>query len=328
MSRQLRVEYAGAFYHVFSRGNQKQPIFLSDEDRLYFLKVLGDVHRKFEVIFQAYCLMPNHYHLNPATPYGGLSKAMHFLNTAYSVYLNRKHGRCGHLFQGRFKAILVEASSYALELSRYVHLNPVRAGFAVRPEDYAWSSYREYLGLRIPYPWLDPSRLVGRPAPGGDRKRRAAYAAYVLAGIGADPPAGYYESKRTGILGSEEFIDSIRRDYLKTQVEARDREKPQLGVYRKRVPLSEILDSAKSSIGPRNKLSRSAAIYLSHRCQDYPLMEIAIFHKMSISGVSNARRRAEKEIGQSAKFARMIDAIAERLQGRPGTGTDSPFIKN
>jgi putative transposase len=327
MSRQLRVEYAGAFYHIFSRGNQKQPIFFSDEDRFYFLKILGDVHDKFGMIFQAYCLMLNHYHLNASTPYGGLSKALHLMNTAYSVYLNRKHGRCGHLFQGRFRSILVEAGSYAIELSRYIHLNPVRAGLVARPEDYAWSSYREYLGLRIPYPWLDPSPIVGRPSP-GDSERRNNYAAYVMAGIGADPPAGYYESKRTGILGGEEFADTIRRDYLKAQVEVRDRERPQLDVYRKRVTLPEILELAQSTIGLRNKLSKSAAIYLSHRYEDYTLMEIASFHKMSISGVSNSRRRAEKEIAQSATFAGMIQDIAERLRRRPSEGSELPSIKN
>lgn len=327
MSRQLRVEYAGAFYHIFSRGNQKQPIFLSDDDRHYFLKILGDVHGKFGIVFQAYCLMPNHYHLNASTPLGGLSRAMHSLNTAYSVYLNKKHGRCGHLFQGRFRSVLVEAGSYAIELTRYIHLNPVRCGLVARPEDYAWSSYREYLGIKVPYPWLDPSPIVGRPGP-GNSGRRNNYAAYVLAGIGADPPMGYYESKRMGVLGGEEFVDLIRRDYLKAQAEMADRERPQLNVYRKRVALPEILEIVKSTIGLRSKLRKSAAIYLSYRSADYTLAEIAAFFKMSISGVSNARRRAEKEIVQSAAFASVILDIAERLRSRAGQGPPLPPAKN
>jgi putative transposase len=324
VSRQLRIEFPGAVYHVFSRGNQKQPIFLSDEDRFYLHKILGDVHGKFGVIIQAYCLMPNHYHLNASTPLGGLSKAMHLLNTGYSVYLNKKHGRCGHLFQGRFKSILVEAGSYAIELTRYIHLNPVRAGLVARPEDYVWSSYRDYLGLRPPYPWLDPSPIVGRSTP-EDSARRQNYAAYVTSGIGAGPPAGYYESKRTGILGGEEFVDAIRRDYLNDKVEVRDRERPQLEALIHKATLAEILHLTESLLGPRTRLSRSAAIYLSHRKADHTLAEIASFFDMSISGVSNARRRAEQEIIANSTFASVIHEIAERLRIR---GSNLPSIRN
>ena len=314
MSRQLRIEYAGASYHVYSRGNQKQPIFLSDEDRYYFLKILGDAHGKFGITFQAYCLMSNHYHLSASTPVGGLSRAMHFSNSSYSTYLNRKHKRCGHLFQGRFRSVLVEASSYSYELSRYIHLNPVRGGLASTPDEYPWSSYSEYCGTRVPYPWLDTTLILGRH-DSNRAQLRETYKAFVMAGIGGKAPLGYHESKRTGILGSSEFVDTIRRNYLKGQEERRDREKPQLEFYRNRIPLPEILELTERALGLQNRLVKCAAIYVSHRRADYTLTEIAAFFGMSISGISNSRQRAEKEIVQNAAFARVIEEISHGARG-------------
>ena len=126
MPRQLRIEYPGAFYHVYSRGNQKQPIFFSDDDRYYYLNILRQAHERLGCISHLYCLMDSHYHLTLETPDANLSQIMHFINSAYSVYLNKKHERCGHLFQGRFKAILVQADAYARTLATYIHGNPVR----------------------------------------------------------------------------------------------------------------------------------------------------------------------------------------------------------
>ena len=140
MARPLRIEFPGALYHVTSRGNARGPIFLSDCDRFDFLCVLGEVVEQTGWQCHAYCLMPNHYHLLVQTPEANLSRGMRQLNGLYTQRLNRRHDRVGHLFQGRFKAILVERESQLLELARSVVLKPVRAAIATDPERYRWSS--------------------------------------------------------------------------------------------------------------------------------------------------------------------------------------------
>jgi putative transposase len=146
MSRPLRIEFAGALYHVTSRGVRRERIFEHDADRLGFLDLLGRVAVDFNWVVHAYWLMGNHYHLLVETPDGNLGKGMRQLNGVYTQDCNRQHGRVGHLFQGRYKSILVDADSYLLELSRYVVLNPVRAGMVKSARDWPWSSYRAMVG--------------------------------------------------------------------------------------------------------------------------------------------------------------------------------------
>ena len=147
MARPLRVEYEGAVYHVTSRGNARADIFIDDDDRQKILSVLAGVVDRYEFVIHSYCLMSNHYHLLVETPRGNLSTGMRQLNGVYTQAFDRRHGRVGHIFQGRFKGILVDKEEYLLELSRYVVLNPVRAGMVEEPEDWRWSSYRAMAGL-------------------------------------------------------------------------------------------------------------------------------------------------------------------------------------
>ncbi|BCG46469.1 hypothetical protein GEOBRER4_n1264 [Citrifermentans bremense] len=149
MARPLRIDFPGAFYHVTSRGDEKCDIFKSARDRLKFLEYLASTVDRHGAVIHGYCLMTNHYHLLLETPHANLSQILHLLNGSYTTYFNVKRKRAGHLFQGRFKAILVEADQYALELSRYMHLNPVRAGMTKEPATYQWSSYLAYIG-KIP----------------------------------------------------------------------------------------------------------------------------------------------------------------------------------
>ena len=141
MARPLRIEFPNAFYHVTSLGNERKTVFRNNRDRERFLSYLESAHERYGAILHVYCLMDNHYHLLLETPRGNLSQSLHHINGAYTTYFNIKHRRSGHLFQGRFKAILVEKDSYSGELSRYIHLNPVRAGLVKNPLRYGWSSY-------------------------------------------------------------------------------------------------------------------------------------------------------------------------------------------
>ena len=142
MARPLRLEFAGAIYHLTARGNRREDIFEDNVDREVFLSVLEKVCDTYNWVCHAYCLMSNHYHLLIETPDGNLSKGMRQLNGVYTQAHNRKHGRSGHVFQGRYKAIVVEKEAYLLELCRYIVLNPVRAGMVRSAKDWPWSSYR------------------------------------------------------------------------------------------------------------------------------------------------------------------------------------------
>jgi putative transposase len=164
MARPIRVEFAGAVYHILARGNERKAIFRSDKDRKHFLETLRECIEQFGLVLHCYCLMSNHYHLAVETPRANLSKAMAWLQTTYTVRFNRKHRRTGHLFQGRYKAILVEANSYAIELIRYIHLNPVRprdknsvlaAENREKLKIFAWSSHRAYAGTQQAPHWLN-----------------------------------------------------------------------------------------------------------------------------------------------------------------------------
>lgn len=145
MARPYRLQAEGCFYHVTSRGNGRQSIYLSDKDRSKFLAYLIITKERFKFYLHAYCLMTNHYHLFLETTQPNLSRIMQYINTAYTIYFNVKRNKSGHLFQGRFKSVLVEADSYFAELTRYIHLNPVRAEIVDSPEKYRWSSYQAYL---------------------------------------------------------------------------------------------------------------------------------------------------------------------------------------
>lgn len=171
MSRPLRLELAGGLYHVTSRGDGREAIYLDDGDRECWLAVLAAVCERYRWRCHAYCLMTNHYHLLLCTPEPNLARGMRQLNGVYTQRFNRAHRRVGHVFQGRYQAILVERDSYLLELSRYIVLNPVRAGMVRNPADWAWSSYRATCGLAACPPWLDTDGVLaafsgqGRRAP-------------------------------------------------------------------------------------------------------------------------------------------------------------------
>lgn len=207
MARQLRLEFPGAIYHVTSRGNAQNPIFLDDADRALFLASLGEVVERFGWLCHAYCLMDNHYHLLIETPDGNLSLGMRQLNGVYTQRFNRHHGRVGHVFQGRFKAIVVERDSYLLELCRYVVLNPVRAGMVTQIERHAWSSYPATMGLTECPDWVETDWLLGQFAKTRAVARRR-YAAFVAAGKGLSSP--WSAVKGQALLGSETFVEKMR----------------------------------------------------------------------------------------------------------------------
>jgi putative transposase len=211
MARPLRIEYPGAVYHVTSRGNEKKPVFKDDHDRESFLNALQHVNKRYNWTCHAYCLMTNHYHLLIETPDGNLSIGMRQLNGVYTQLFNKWHGRTGHLFQGRYKAILIQKDSHLLEVCRYVVLNPIRAKMVERPEDWKWSSYLATAGKTKLHPSLTTDWVLGQFS----RKRGKAeqeYRQFVNAGIGQKTI--WTEVRGQSLLGEDAFMEKLT-DHLK-----------------------------------------------------------------------------------------------------------------
>ena len=204
MSRPLRIEYEGALYHVSSRGDRREPIYEDDADRERFLSTLDDVIEQRNWLCHAYCLMTNHYHLLIETPDANLSKGMRQLNGVFTQASNRRHGHGGHLFQGRYKAILIDKDAYLLELARYIVLNPVRAGMVVRPGDWAWSSYRAMAGIDLRPAWLETDGVLS--LFGEDRSNaEQSLVEFVMARLNAGV-SPWHELKGQIYLGDVDFV--------------------------------------------------------------------------------------------------------------------------
>ncbi len=208
MSRPLRLEFPGALFHVTQRGNNQQNIFLDDDDRNVFIDLLGRCVNRFAWILTSYVLMSNHFHLVVQLTCRSLSRGMHWLDSEYPRYFNRRHRRVGHLYQGRFNAPLIEKETYSLEVLRYDALNPVRAGMVARPEDHAWSSHCAVLGLAKAPEWLAVDDLLVQFAPQRDLAR-ANYKNFVDAAIGVDHNP-WKDIVGQLYLGSEQWIEKIR----------------------------------------------------------------------------------------------------------------------
>jgi len=206
MTRPLRIEFAGALYHVTSRGNAQENIYRNDEDRVIYLEVLREACDRFNWVIHAYCLMSNHYHLLVETPDGNLSKGMRHLNGVYTQRFNRRHSRVGHVFQGRYKAILVQKESYLLELARYIVLNPVRAEMVRSAKDWPWSSYRQTAGLTEVERWLTVDWILSAFSS-SKRDAVALYRTFVTEGRGEPKP--WAELKNQIYLGEESFVDDV-----------------------------------------------------------------------------------------------------------------------
>ncbi|MEH8019588.1 transposase [Rheinheimera muenzenbergensis] len=203
MARPLRLEFAGALYHITSRGNERKAIYFDDTDFELFLTLLGKVCEQYNWVVHAYCLMTNHYHLLLETPDANLSKGMRQLNGMYTQAVNRKHKRVGHLFQGRYKGILVDKDAYLLELSRYIVLNPIRANMVQALDDWPWSSWHATMGNTVSPDWLDTDALLGMFAK--QRKvAREKYAVFIEQGH----EVGLWQKLSNQVfLGDAEFVE-------------------------------------------------------------------------------------------------------------------------
>jgi REP-associated tyrosine transposase len=280
MARPLRIEYDGALYHVTSRGNDRKAIFRDNADRKLFLDTLSRVTERFHWICHAYCLMNNHYHLIIETPDGNLSKGMRQLNGVYTQAFNKRHRRVEHLFQGRFKGILVQKESHFMEVCRYVVLNPVRARSVQQPQQWKWSSYGATAGTVAPHGCLTIDEILGHF---GRRKALAQekYREFVQNGV--ESASIWEELKGQSLLGVEGFAEGLLGHVSgKTKI----REIPKGQRYVGRRSLAKLFYSNRNK-----KFSRNQKIAEAVTRYGYSQMELADFlglHYSTISRLINA----------------------------------------
>lgn len=310
MARPLRIQYPGAFYHITSRGNERKDIFKNDRDRERFLSYLQSATKRYGATIHAYCLLNNHYHLLLQTPRGNLSEILRHINGAYTTYFNVKRDRSGHLLQGRYKAILVEADEYAKELSRYIHLNPARVGAVKKPHEYPWSSYRDYIGERESPEWLKRDFILGMF---GKKLSTAQtrYRQFVQAIIGRKQESPLRKALFSTILGSEEFVRTVTAK-LSGQKKA-DRDLPAIRKLWAQVAIEDIENEARLAFSKQANTQRKVSVHLCHRYTGRTLREIGTYFGLSDSGVTQASRRLEDKMEQDKTLRRKVAGIKGRL---------------
>lgn len=307
MARPLRIEFENALYHITARGFEKKTIFLDVSDRKKFLYYLKENLKRYNVLLYAYVLMDNHYHLLIETLMPNLNRFMHDLNTSYSVYYNRRINRVGPLFQGRYKSLLVDKESYLLELSRYIHLNPVRSGYVTKAEKYPWGSYRTYLGLNkeewINWEWIK-ERFGNRPF--------AKYRRFVIDGLRESNP--FKELVAGFILGSKSFVEDVKEKISKKDWQT---EVPSLKIL-KSYTLDEIVEKTaryfqvdKKEILNRRRsyMPRKIALYLARKYTSERIERIANKFSIGYPAVSKAIDRIETEMEVKKEIERAIEEI-------------------
>lgn len=334
MVRPLRIEYPGAWYHVTSRGNEKKNIFSDAQDKKRFLEILLETSNLYGTEVHAYVLMENHFHLVLMTTEANLSSFMQRLNTTYTVYYNRRHKRIGHLYQGRYKAILIEEDSYLLELSRYVHLNPVRikkfSRFDIKKKRdiirrYPWSSYTGYIYLKDRESFVNYGKILGMIGGRNIEERSRRYRSFVISGIAKDMNIAFWEDvKGQAVLGSDGFVDWVYENYL-SKYKGDRRELPGIKALETgpNTP-EEIAKEVASEFGlEQSELYQSRAHCRDARLIFLELCRIYLSRYMSLADIG-------KRLGgiSASAFSRNKARVAEKIEKDPYLRNCFKKIKN
>ena len=313
MARPLRLQFPGALYHVMSRGIERRAIVRDDRDRKRRLHWLERTVETYGWHLHAFVLMNNHEHLFVETPEPNLADGMRHLNGSYTSYFNRRHGRRGHLFQGRYRGHLIEEEGYFLEVSRYIHLNPVRAKLVDRPRQWAWGSYPGYSRLDRKVPWVTYERVLGEFGR-TQREARRAYRRFVRAGMADPPPSPFADAVAGLVVGSAAFLDRVR-EMLGGRPP--DSALPQLRKLRGRPTIEEIVTAVREHFGQAKRgwrpgqrdddLRRALVAYLARRRFGHAATQVATaLGYRGHSSVNYAVRRIEHERESlSAAIARL-----------------------
>lgn len=314
MARPARIEYEGAFYHVMNRGNRGENIFIDNKDRYKFYEILGNVEKKQGIIIYAFVLMSNHYHLLFETPFSNLSSSVQQLNSDYASYVAKRHRKPGHLFQGRFKAMLVEKEAYLLELSRYIHLNPYRAGIVKQPEKYKWSSLDAYINGKVKLPfnlhWEWMLLTFGKKRSVSARN----YIRFVKEGMKKQENPGL---KASGgwILGSEKWVKKTVEkwaDFLSKELTGVKPLKQRIPVNKMEALVCREFKVKRDELSSTkyNNIARGAIIYLTVNCCRLKLKEAgARYGEISDTAVNKSITRFKNYLAKNSNLNRKIKSI-------------------
>ena len=317
MARPLRIEYEGAFYHVTARGNERREIYFTKTDYGKFKEYLEGAQEKFGCLFHAYVFMTNHYHMIIETPNANIGKVMHYINGSYTNYINRKRNRSGHLFQGRYKAILIDQDSYLLELSRYIHLNPVKANIVEKPENYSYSSYRSYiLNKRNDGLYRDQIlKMISKDKKAAPKL----YKQFVEDGMESDLENPFEKIYGGAILGETSFIKQALgklKDGVLKRKETSHRKRLE-SMYQSDViikAVSHFFGVDEDEVLKNRKEYRNISIYLMKRLTPMTNDQIGqIFNELSFSAVAKVNQRISKAVKENRAMRKKVEKIISKL---------------
>jgi len=312
MPRKPRLHYPGAVYHVILRGNSGQDVFFDAGDRKRFFLLLQESVVRFGYRIHAFCLMTTHTHLAIQVGDIALSRIMQNIGFRYTQFINRKYRRTGHLFQGRYKALLIDADSYLLELIRYIHLNPVRAGMVRSPDEYPWSSHSSYCGGSPCPPWLTMDWALAQFARTSEAAIKR-YRAFIEDGLGEGHRQDFHRGSFEGrALGDDAFIDQALRQAEEVRVV--DMTLDQViesvcSVYQ--LTAAELSKAGKAQPAAE---ARALAALVVRNCESLSLVKLAEFLKRDLSGLSQAARRLERRIETDGLLARKLEEVSGNLR--------------
>ncbi len=312
MARKQRIHFPGAVYHVMQRGNGAGTIFFSDQDRCRFFLLLQEATARFHCRVHAFCMMENHFHLAIQVGTVPLSKIMQNVSFRYTSWVNKNQGRIGHLFQGRYKAILVEKKSYLLELVRYIHLNPVRAGLAANPEDYLWCGHRTYVGDEA-IPWLTTDWILGQLGDDLD-VARARYVRFVLDGVGQELEEGfrYGSSIDSRAYGTDSFVEQA----LEQGTESENRPPEFVGIVE---AVCRSYDSSATRLklkgqGRIESQARALIGFVATSTKSATLTEVAKYFERDVATLSTGIKRLKTRIYASENETDIWRKVLEQFK--------------
>ena len=320
MSRPWRIEYEGALYHLLSRGNEGREIFKDDIDRRFFLYLISEMSERFDIDIYAYVLMENHYHLLVKTHRANLKKAMHWFGTTYTQKYNWRHSRHGHLFQGRYKSIIVQNDAYMLRLSCYIHRNPLRSGIVNRLADYPWSSYLPYAYGHAAPTWLETKMILSQLENQHKHRRyREKVQTY------AEEKKDLWEDLRHGfLLGSNQFVEKIKERHLPSKAV---KSIPQQTRIAKKLDPCDVLDAAEKALQIKvrdlqhagrvygvNKDKRDLILYLLWKSGNISNKKIGQYFNISHSAVSHAIRSLKTRLKNDPDLKANYDELNSQFK--------------
>jgi putative transposase len=329
MARALRIQYPGACYHVTCRGNERKDIYQDSEDRRIFKSKLKVSQEIYSVELLGYVLMSNHFHLLIHTPQGNLAEFMRHFNISYTSAFNRRHQRCGHLYQGRYKAFIIDADNYLLAVSRYIHLNPIRTeNHAGNTAEEQWAALQKYEDSSLAGYCRENQkeefvnyRLVLGYLGGDNGKGRMGYKNFMLAGICSEVESPIIKGCGSGIIGEDEFIEWIKGNVLKDKGDMR--EQPALKKFRKRLKPQAVIEGFVEITGkqPQELLQRGGSVSerallmeVLYRCCEITQPDIGrLVGGVDYSAVSQARKRLREKMSNDEKLKWKYENIIAQL---------------